>query len=152
MGLKGLQIAANSIMPLLSYYGMPIADRFPTHAEQFNQNINSQGFNAAILARRSLRALEPYVAMALVFGVQAVSLRAKAMAGSFDPRPLLSPPTCALHDAVMGVLGHDRTPDRPLVWNDDEQSLEVMIQTLQADIAGDGATADAMAPVLAALP
>ncbi len=152
MGLKGLQIAANSIMPLLSYYGVPIADRFPTHAEQFNQNINSQGFNAAILARHSLRALEAYVAMALVFGVQAVSLRAAAMTGLFDPRPLLSPPTSDLYDAVLGVLGHDRTPDKPLVWNDDEQSLETMIQTLQADIAKDGVTVGAVASVVAALP
>ncbi|NCC26344.1 MAG: aromatic amino acid lyase, partial [Deltaproteobacteria bacterium] len=58
MGLKGLQIAANSIMPLVSFYGTPIADRFPTHAEQFNQNINSQGFNSAVLARKSVRAME----------------------------------------------------------------------------------------------
>lgn len=152
MGLKGLQIAANSIMPLLSYYGVPIADRFPTHAEQFNQNINSQGFNAAVLARHSLRALEPYVAMALVFGVQAVSLRAEAMTGSFDPRPLLSPSTSVLYDAVLDVLGHDRNPDKPIVWNDDEQSLEIMIQTLQADIAKDGVAAGAMALVMGALP
>jgi len=26
---------------LISYLGNPIADRFPSHAEQFNQNINS---------------------------------------------------------------------------------------------------------------
>lgn len=152
MGLKGLQIAANSIMPLLSYYGVPIADRFPTHAEQFNQNINSQGFNAAVLARHSLRALEPYVAMPLVFGVQAVSLRAEAMTGSFDPRPLLSPSTSVLYDAVLDVLGHDRNSDKPIVWNDDEQSLEIMIQTLQADIAKDGVAAGAMALVMGALP
>lgn len=54
MGLKGLQISGNSIMPLLTFYGNSIADRFPTHAEQFNQDINSQGFASANLARHSL--------------------------------------------------------------------------------------------------
>ena len=28
---------------LIAFYGQSIVDRFPTHAEQFNQNINSQG-------------------------------------------------------------------------------------------------------------
>ena len=38
MGLKGLQITANSLMPLLSFYGNSLADRFPTHADQFLEN------------------------------------------------------------------------------------------------------------------
>lgn len=54
MGLKGLQITGNSIMPLLTFYGNSIADRFPTHAEQYNQNINSQEFASANLARTSV--------------------------------------------------------------------------------------------------
>ena len=44
MGLKGLQITGNAMMPLLTFYGNSLTDRFPTHAEQFNQNINSQGY------------------------------------------------------------------------------------------------------------
>jgi len=39
MGLKGLQINGNSIMPVLTFLGNSLVDRFPTHAEQFNQNI-----------------------------------------------------------------------------------------------------------------
>lgn len=151
MGLKGLQIAANSIMPLVSFYGMPIADRFPTHAEQFNQNINSQGFNAATLARKSLRALEAYVAMALVFGVQAVSLRAHQLTGSHDPRPLLSEHSGALYDAIFTVLGPFQVLDRPLIWNDDEQSLEEIVQCLQADIAADGHIIRAVTDVITQL-
>ncbi|WP_449242636.1 aromatic amino acid lyase [Desulfovibrio sp.] len=138
MGLKGLQIAANSIMPLVSFYGAPIADRFPTHAEQFNQNINSQGFNAATLARKSLRALEAYVAMSLIFGVQAVSLRAFRMTGTYDPTPLLSPASGALYEATLAALGRAPGAERPLVWNDDEQSLEQLVLALRADIAADG--------------
>jgi phenylalanine ammonia-lyase len=54
MGLKGLQITGNALMPMLTFYGNSLTDRFPTHAEQFNQNINSQGYGSANLARRSI--------------------------------------------------------------------------------------------------
>lgn len=61
MGLKGLQITRNSIMPLLTFYGNSIADRFPTHAEQFNQNINSKGYVSANLARHSIEIFQQYL-------------------------------------------------------------------------------------------
>ncbi|CAF4401150.1 unnamed protein product, partial [Didymodactylos carnosus] len=41
MGVKGLQLCGNSIMPYLLFYGQSIADKYATHAEQYNQNINS---------------------------------------------------------------------------------------------------------------
>jgi len=151
MGLKGLQIAANSIMTLVGWYGLPIADRFPTHAEQFNQNINSQGFNAANLARTSLRALEAYLAMALITGVQAVSLRSARLTGSYDPRPLLSASTAAQYEAVLTALDTAPRADRSLIWNDDEQSLEAMVQTLRDDIARDGHTVRAAEFIVAAV-
>ncbi len=151
MGLKGLQIAANSIMPLVSFYGAPIADRFPTHAEQFNQNINSQGFNAANLARKSLRALEAYVAMSLLFGVQAVSLRAFRMTGSHDPTALLSPASKGLYEATLATLGRAPEAERPLIWNDDEQSLEQLVLALRADIAADGGVVRAAGGIIAKL-
>ena len=66
MGLKGLQITANSIMPMLGFLGSPLVDRFPTHAEQFNQNINSLGFGAARLARQSITTFQHYLAIALL--------------------------------------------------------------------------------------
>ena len=81
-GLKSLQLTANSIMPMMSFYGNSIADRFPTHAEQFNQNINSQGFGSASLARRSVDLFEQYPAIALMFAVQAVDLRARDRKGT----------------------------------------------------------------------
>lgn len=151
MGLKGLQIAANSIMPLLTYYGGPIADRFPTHAEQFNQNINSQGFNSANLARASLSAFEAYIAMALIFGVQAVSLRSALISGNHDPRALLSPATAVLYESVTAALECSPSQDKPLIYNDDEQSLEEMIVKLRADVAGDGGCVRALGEVLAEL-
>lgn len=74
MGLKGLQLSGNSLMPLLLYQGNSLVDRFPTHAEQFNQNVNSQGFGSANLDRHSIDIFQHYTAIALMFGVQAVDL------------------------------------------------------------------------------
>jgi phenylalanine ammonia-lyase len=92
MGLKGLQITGNSIMPLLTFFGNSLVDRFPTHAEQFNQNINSQGFGSANLARQSIETFQQYMAIALMFGVQAVDLRTYQTLGTYDARACLSRP------------------------------------------------------------
>lgn len=151
MGLKGLQIAGNSIMPLLSFYGNSIADLYPTHAEQFNQNINSQGFNSALLAEKSLELLRSYLAMALIFGAQAVELRTFLQEGNYDPRPKLSPLTLPLYEAVRTTLTSPPDGKRPLIYNDDEQSLELFIATLAANIAAEGNVVEAVLPVVAAL-
>jgi phenylalanine ammonia-lyase len=138
MGLKGLQIAGNSIMPLLTFYGNSIADRFPTHAEQFNQNINSQGFASANLARHSVEIFQQYMAIALMFGVQAVDLRTYAVAEHYDARACLSPATRDLYLAVRDVVGQPASPDRPYIWNDHEQGLDEHIARIATDIATGG--------------
>ncbi|MGC8492302.1 MAG: HAL/PAL/TAL family ammonia-lyase [Syntrophobacteraceae bacterium] len=138
MGLKGLQICGNSIMPLLSFYGNSIADRYPTHAEQFNQNINSQGLNSAVLTRKSVRLMNSYLAVALLFGVQAVELRAFADTGSYDPRKVLSPLSVPLYEAIRAELALPPDPARPLIRNDDEQALDLYIQTISTNIASEG--------------
>ena len=138
IGLKGLQITANSIMPLIGFYGNSLVDRFPTHAEQFNQNINSQGFGSANLARRALEMMQQYTAIALMFGVQAVDLRTKAEMGHYDARAALSADTARLYEAVLKGVGRRPSEDRPYVWNDDEQALDSHILEITADIASDG--------------
>jgi phenylalanine ammonia-lyase len=138
MGLKGLQLAGNSIMPLLTFLGNSLVDRFPTHAEQFNQNINSQGFGSANLARQALETFQQYMAIALIFGVQAVDLRTYAAAGQYDARTHLSPATARLYEAVRGVVGRPPAANRPYIWNDDEQPLDVYIARIAADIAAGG--------------
>ena len=80
VGLKSLQVAGNSMMPLIAFYGQSIVDRFPTHAEQFNQNINSQAMNSANLARDSLDVFSHFMAVMLYCAVQAVELRSKLLA------------------------------------------------------------------------
>ena len=151
MGLKGLQITANSIMPLLSFYGNSIVDRFPTHAEQFNQNINSQGFNSATLARRSVEIFQQYMAIALMFGVQAVDLRTHLVAGHYDATKCLSPATQQLYLAVLQVVGQSPDPERPYIHNDDEQGLDLHITQIASDIANGGLIVKAIAPILSTL-
>jgi phenylalanine ammonia-lyase len=144
MGLKGLQINGNSIMPVLTFLGNTMVDRFPTHAEQFNQNINSQGMGAANLARQSTHAFQQYMATALMFGVQAVDLRTKRVAGHFDARRCLSPAVLPLYEAVRDVAGHPPCDEKPYIHNDNEQTLSDHIRRIAADIKGDGGIPEAV--------
>ncbi|MBD2522516.1 histidine ammonia-lyase [Nostoc sp. FACHB-133] len=151
MGLKGLQITGNSIMPLLNFYGNSIADRYPTHAEQYNQNINSQGFASANLARTSVEVFQQYMAVALMFGVQSVDLRTHTIAGHYDARATLSPATRDLYMAVRNVVGRSPSKERPYVWDDNEQALDLHISKIAVDIAAGGEIVTAVSRILSSL-
>jgi phenylalanine ammonia-lyase len=151
MGLKGLQITGNSIMPLLTFYGNSITDRFPTHAEQYNQNINSQGYASANLARQSVEIFQQYMAVALMFGVQAVDLRTYAVAGHYDARATLSPATKDLYMAVRDVVRKLPSADQPYIWNDHEQALDLHISQIASDIASGGQIIAAVGDILSSL-
>ena len=151
MGLKGLQIAGNSIMPLLTFYGNSIADRFPTHAEQFNQNINSQGFASANLGRRSIELFQQYMAISLMFAVQAVDLRTHQVAGHYDARECLSPLSLPLYKAVRDVVEQPPNAEKSYIWNDNDQSLDIHIAMIAADIAQEGRIVQAVNPILSSL-
>ena len=138
MGLKGLQITGNSLMPLLTFYGNSFVDRFPTHAEQFNQNINSLGFGAARLARTSVDTFYQYLAVATMFAIQAVDLRCFALHGHYDARACLSPSTAEIYQAVKQVVRRPPSRSKPYIWNDNEQSLDLHIARLVEDfVTGD---------------
>jgi phenylalanine ammonia-lyase len=139
------------MMPLISYYGQSIVDRFPTHAEQFNQNINSQAMNSANLAREQIEMLEHYLAVALLCGVQAVELRAKLIGGSYDARAILSPATASLYEAARAAASGPPDPVRPLHWNDLDEFLQPKVEGILADIQGRGAIFGALTPVREAL-
>jgi phenylalanine ammonia-lyase len=151
MGLKGLQLTGNSIVPELLHLGAPLVDRFQTHAEQFNQNVNSLGFGAANLARRSVSLLQQYTAVALMFGVQAADLRARREEGHYDGRAGLSPATLPLYEAVYAICGVKPGEARAFVHDDRDQSLDLWIEALAADIAGEGRVAEAMRETIEAL-
>ncbi|HLO50049.1 MAG TPA: aromatic amino acid ammonia-lyase [Kamptonema sp.] len=151
MGLKALQITGNSIMPLITFYGNSIADRFPTHAEQFNQNINSQGFASANLARQSIELSQQYMALALMFGVQAVDLRTYKIVGHYDSRECLSSKTLPLYEAVREVVGKPPSFDRPYIWDDGDQFLDLHIAKIAEDIQSNGRIVQAVSEIVASL-
>jgi len=151
VGLKSLQVGGNQMMPLISFYGQSIVDRFPTHAEQFNQNINSQAMNAANLAREQIDLLEHYLSVALLCGVQAVELRAHLIGGSYDARTILSPQTASLYESARKAAAGPPDPARPLHWNDLDEFLQPKVEGLLGDIQARGAIFAALAPVQRAM-
>ena len=138
MGMKGLQISGNSIMPVIAFLGNSLVDRFPTHAEQFNQNVNSLGLGSAVLARQSIEAARQYMGVALMVAVQAVDLRTYATTGHYDAREMLSPSSVPLYEAVRAVLGKPPSRQRPYVWDDRDQFLDEHIALLAADLTTGG--------------
>lgn len=143
-GLKGLQIVGNSIMPLLQFLGNSLSDRYPTHAEQYNQNINSQGFGSANLARQSIDLFRKYLSLSLIFAVQAADLRSFISYGSYDGGQFLSPKTRALYLAVRELTQTPAMAGRPWLWNDGEHALDEQVTRLEQDLAQRGLLLDAV--------
>lgn len=137
-GLKGLQICSNSIVPIILFMGNPIANLYPTYAEEYNQNINSQGYASSILARETVNLFRESVTIALLFGIQAVGLRSFQSYGDYDPRPFLSPKSVVLYEVLFKLLNKSVTNKRPYIFNDDEQSLDEHIQIVKSDIQNYG--------------
>jgi phenylalanine ammonia-lyase len=151
IGLKSLQIHANSLAPLVQYHARPMADLFPTHAEQFNQNINSQGMNSANLLREQVELAEQFVAVATIFALQAVELRAKAETGRFDAGPLLSPATRGFYTTAREIVGGVPGAPTSLIWDDADARVQDRLEALLADLRGPGRMVSALAEVSRAL-
>jgi phenylalanine ammonia-lyase len=151
MGLKGLQVSGNSIMPVVGFLGGSLVDRFPTHAEQFNQNVNSLGLGSAVLARQSVDTASQYMGIALMVATQAVDLRTYSTSGRYDAREMLSPATVPLYEAVRAVVGKPPAAERPYVWDDRDQFLSEHIALLAEDIAAGGRVPAAVERVAAEL-
>jgi phenylalanine ammonia-lyase len=151
MGLKGLQLSGNSIMPVVGFLGGSLVDRFPTHAEQFNQNVNSLGLGSAVLARQSVDTACQYMGVALMVATQAVDLRTYSTSGRYDAREMLSPATVPLYEAVRAVVGKPPSADRPYVWDDRDQFLSEHIALLADDVATGGRVPAAVERVAAEL-
>ena len=144
-GLQSLQICGNCIMPQLSFYGNSLVTHFPTHAEGFNQNINSQGYGSANLTRRAVEIFQHYMAVSLLFGVQASELRSKNVAGHYDARKTLSPRTLPLYEAVYKVIGVPFSADKTLIWNDYEQQMDQYLAAIVTDLKQEGQILQAVA-------
>jgi phenylalanine ammonia-lyase len=148
MGLKGLQITGNSIMPLLTYHGNPLVDHFPTHAEQFNQNVNGLSWGAANLAWNSVELFHHYMSVALIFAVQSLDMRAKSSFGHYDGRVMLGTLAEPLYSAVYRVLDCDPGKSRPFLFDDSDRWLESDLEKLRDEICNEGSVVDAVKPIL----
>lgn len=84
VGVKPLQILMNSICPLLEQKASPLSVHFPVHAEQFNQNLNSQGFGSAQLTQSAGHLLKTHLAASLIIYLQAAYIRADQKHLSID--------------------------------------------------------------------
>jgi phenylalanine ammonia-lyase len=150
-GLQSLQICANCIMPQLMFYGNSLVSHYPSHAEGFNQNINSQGYGSANLTRRAVEIFQHYMAVALIFGVQASELRTKLTLGHYDAQAALSPLSRNLYQAVYKVIGVEPSADKALVWNDYEQQIDQYLARIVADLKADGAIVQSMQSIRSTL-
>ncbi|KAF9149891.1 hypothetical protein BGX21_005828 [Mortierella sp. AD011] len=130
-------------LTVLDFLGNSLADRFLTHAEQFNQNINSQAFGSTNLARQSIDLLRRHVAMSLLFGIQAVDLRTYAIEGHYDARCLLSPAQIPIYTALYEVTGTTPSSARPWLWDDNQWQLDCDVAAVCANIAENGSIARA---------
>jgi phenylalanine ammonia-lyase len=148
MGLKGLQITGNSIMPMLTYFGNPLVEHFPTHAEQFNQNVNGLSWGSANLAWNSVELFTQYVSIALIFGVQSLDLRAYALYGNYDGRALVGAGVLPLYESVYTTLARQCGAASPLIFNDADQLLEDWLQLLAENIDRDGSIVNAVTPIV----
>ena len=148
MGLKGLQISGNSIMPLLVHQGNSLVDHFPTHAEQYNQNINGLSFGAANLAWSSVEMFQQYVAISMQFAIQALDLRAKQLLDHYDGRAMLGANSRPIYEAICHALEIEPTRDQPYLFDDADRWLEQDIERLAASLADDGGLIDSLQPML----
>jgi phenylalanine ammonia-lyase len=133
-GLKGLQICGNSIVPVLLFLGNHIAHLYMTHAEQHNQNINSQGFASANLAIKSVDLFEKYLAIALMFAVQAISIRCYEEFQHFDARIGLSKKLIPLYEAIYAIVGKEISRDTAFINQNHEQSMDDDLEKIISDL------------------
>lgn len=146
-GLQSLQLCGNCIMPQLQFFGNSLTMHYPTHAEGFNQNINSQGFGSANLARRSVEIFQQYMAISLLFGVQAAELRTKIVCDHYDASQAISSATLPLYTAIYEVIGRSFDKDQALIWNDYEQGMDTYIEAITEDIKTGGKIVQAVQKV-----
>lgn len=149
MGLKGLQITGNSIMPMLTYLGNPLVEHYPTHAEQFNQNVNGLSWGAANLAWKSVELFQHYLSVALLFAVQSIDLRAKVALNHYDGRALLGTLLAPLYAAVCEAVDHEPNRERPFLFDDADQWLEQHLATLHDNIESHSTIVQTIEPILA---
>jgi phenylalanine ammonia-lyase len=136
VGIKPLQIVSNSLTPLLERNAAPLSVHFPIHAEQFNQNLNSQGFGASNLTRDSLHLFSQQLSCMWLSTVQA--LMVKASQNNEDMSALYSKSTQSVIQECFRIIN----------WKEQHNTLfnihtsgnaSVWLNTLAAEMTKGGA-------------
>ena len=113
VGIKPLQILSNSLVPLMEQNANPLCTHFPVHAEQFNQNINSQGFGSALLTRKSIELYRQQLSCFSVIVGTALELVAEQKSKSAQEEFGLS--ASQLHSALQSIcLSNEKTKNTVL--------------------------------------
>jgi phenylalanine ammonia-lyase len=134
LGLKGLQICANSIMPLLLHKANPLTTLFPTHAEQFNQNINSLGFGSAYFAWESVDLFKHYLSLCLIIAVQAIELRTFSQFEHYHAESYLSDDLRKIYNTTYQLLKQKPSKNGPLVSESNIMPFDKMQQLIKNDL------------------
>ena len=135
-------------MPLLTWAGNPITEHFPTHAEQFNQNINGLSWGSANLAWKSVGLFRHYLSVATIVAVQALDLRTKSLLNHYDGRALIGTQLKPVYDAACHAMHVDACSTRPLLFNDSDVWLEQHLARINSDIEQHGNLLQAVQPIL----
>lgn len=129
-GLKGLQICANSIVPILIRQAQPITPLYPTHAEQYNQNISSQGFSAALQSAEAVELMKKFLAINVLVALQAVDIRCYLECHHFDSRKILSAETRGFYQHMHELLEKPFSAQAAFIQQDDLVNTDAYINRL----------------------
>jgi len=83
--------------------------------------------------------------------VQAVELRAKLVADTYDARAVLSPATQRLYEAARRAAMGEPDASRPLHWNDLDEFIQPKVEGILAQISGRGAIMSTVAHIAESL-
>ena len=134
LGLKGLQICANSILPSLLLNQSNLTTRFQSHFEQFNQNISSIGYSSAILTWHTLDLLKYYLSINLLFCVQSIGIRSNILFASFDPRKNISPALVPVYESICKLINCKPSTKSPIFSSDSSQAFDEYIKIIKKDL------------------
>ena len=146
VGLKSLHVGCNQMMTHIQFLGQSVADRFPTHAEMYNQNINSQAMNAANIARDQLDILEHFLAAARSPACRRWSCGRRRWRTPSMPAPSCRRRPCRSTRRPPAAKG-EPDAERPLLWNDFDGFIQDMVEGTLASITSRGAIIDATRPI-----
>lgn len=132
VGIKPLQILSNSLTPLLEHKANPLCTHFPVHAEQFNQNLNSQAYGSAQLTRESIQIFQKQLAVMCIVAAQAATLRALQVGKPTSE--LYSHHSQNLLQSIGSTLGCELSGNKALITTSSNGQYSNWLETLTSAI------------------